>query len=226
MADIKTPTALSLSMEALLASITPNGGAVELHFDVESASLRGVGFAYGGFIRQGGEVLATFALLSTEGAAGACDWVRDNVIPHLGDVPTIETQEELISSFWEIYAGVRARVIDVQGIKPWETTALRRAFAVVFDNGWPVEASFLLAAHDWARENAGAGEFDGPYMPVDVQTGLAALGYNPDLPRGEAAAALGVTGPQHDPRVDAAQSAAIWDAALRGDPKLDRYKVQ
>jgi hypothetical protein len=81
---------------------------------------------------------------------------------------------------------------------------------------WPVEASFIAAAHDWAMANYGAGEFDGPYMPIDITSALAALGYDPDLSRSNAAEALGVTGPKHHPLVDARQSAAVYDAARNG----------
>ncbi len=193
-----------------LTKISADGGLVELHIDVESTSLRGVGFAFGAIVRQGGQVVGEDALLSEEGAAQSGDWVRENVLPHLGDLPRVGTQDGLYEAFWSLYSGVRAAATK---------------FALVGDNIWPVEAAFLHATHDWAMQNAGAGEFDGPYMPVDITSVLLALGYNPDLPRSEAAEALGVTGPKHNPVVDARQSMAVLDAARRGDPVMEPYKV-
>ncbi len=203
-------------------SFSSTGGQVELHVDVESTSLRGEGFAFGVIVRQGSKIHGEIALLSVEGASRASEWVADKVLPHLGGIPTVPTQEALLRTFWNLYKNVREAVIQVHGCKPWELVG---RFAVVGDNMWPVEASFLAAAHDWAMKAAGATEFDGPYMPIDVSSVLCALGYNPDLPRSDAAEKLGVTGAKHDPRIDARQSMAVLDAARRQDPALDKYKV-
>jgi len=202
--------------------ITATGGLVEIHLDVESTSLRGLGFAFGAIVRQGNQVIHKCARLSEEGAAGASEWVKDNVLPHLGDLPKVAMQDELYAAFWTLYATVKSAVIETQGCKPWE---LAGRFAIVGDNMWPVEAGFVMAAHDWAMKNAGASEFDGPYMPIDVTSVLWGLGYNPDLPRSEAAEALGVTGAKHNPVVDALQSMAVLDAARRHHPLLEPYKV-
>lgn len=206
----------TIDTAAIVAAINSGISAatpVELHLDAESTSLRGLGFAFGGFVRQNGIILAEFAAMSREGAALCGDWVKANVLPHLGDIPVVETQTDLHATFWAIYKAAKEATLATYGCKPWE---LGGKFSVVGDNMWPVEASFLIAAHDWAMANDGATEFDGPYMPIDITSVLEALGYDPDLSRSEAAEALGVTGPKHNPLVDARQSAAIYDAARNG----------
>lgn len=205
-----------------MINVRKQGGLVELHLDVESTSLRGVGFAFGAIVRQGEDVLAEVAVLSEEGAAQVSTWVQENVLPHLGDLPRVASQEELYRAFWALYSSLRKAVIDTHGCKPWE---LAGRFALVGDNMWPVEAAFIAAAHDWAMQNAGASEFDGPYMPIDITSVLWALGYNPDLPRSDVAERLGVSGAKHDPRVDCRHSMAVLDAARRQDPILASYKI-
>jgi len=209
----------------IIAAIEKNNGLVEFHLDVESTSLRGTGFAFGGFVRQNGKILGKFALLSKEGEAQASDWVKEKVLPHLKNLPTVETQAELYQAYWKIYSTVRSHVIDLNGIQPWETGKLVRIFRVVWDNGSPVEVKFEDEVISWATENAGASEFDGAYMPIDISTSLSELGYHPDLPRSEVAEKMGITGPQHHPEVDCEQSCTIWDAANRKDPRLDQYKL-
>lgn len=215
-----TMTAITAAAAVIAAAVNA-GDPVELHFDVESTSLRGEGFPFGGFVRQNGVVIADFSAMSAEGAAKCGDWVKANVLPHIADIPVVETQADLHAAFWAVYKAAREATLAAYGCKPWE---LAGKFVVFGDNMWPVESSFLTAAHDWAMANAGAGEFDGPYMPIDVTSALAVLGYNPDLPRAEAAADLGVTGPKHNPVIDARQSAAVYDAACNGT--LDaKYRV-
>lgn len=202
--------------------IKQDGGLVEIHLDVEATTLRGSGFAFGAIVRQGDGIIHECALLSESGAAQSGDWVRENVLPHLGDLPKVTTQDELYASFWTLYSTVRSVVIKTHECMPWE---LAGKFAVFGDNMWPVEANFIMSAHDWAMKNAGARELDGPYLPIDITSVLWALGYNADLPRSEAAEALGVTGAKHNPLIDARQSMAVLDAARRHDPRLRQYRV-
>jgi len=217
-------------LSAAVASIAADSGRVEIHFDVESTSLRGVGFALGGFVRQGKRELMEFALLARSEATLCGEWVQQNVLPHLADLPTVETVEDIYAAYGRLFNAVKSRVMELHGIKPWDTTELRKRFVVVVDNGFPVEAGFEAAC--WRHLLAQASEPDrfavemgGAYMPCDISTALDVLGYNPDLPRAEAAEALGVTGPKHNPVIDARQSAAVFDAARRGDPALDKYRL-
>ena len=75
-----------------------------LLFDVESTSLHGTGFAVGAIVvNRDGTELDRFELLSKEGAEKANDWVKQNVIPHLSDMPTCETDKELRDAFFDFY---------------------------------------------------------------------------------------------------------------------------
>ena len=75
-----------------------------LLFDVESTSLHGTGFAVGAIVvNRGGTELDRFELLSKEGAEKANDWVKQNVIPNLSDMPTCETDKELRDAFFNFY---------------------------------------------------------------------------------------------------------------------------
>ncbi|MHA1540809.1 MAG: hypothetical protein ACTSXL_02765 [Alphaproteobacteria bacterium] len=213
-----------------LEKITKNGGMVQIHLDVEATSLRGEGFAIGGFIRQGKNILTEFELLSEEGAKKAGDWVKENVLPHLKEMPTCKTQKELRKYYFDIFNAVKGKVLELNKLNPWDTSVLRQKFAVVYDNGMPVESQFEMDCWKQALENAKDDEkfgieLGGAYMPIEISTVLDVKGYNPDLPRSEAAEALGVIGPKHNPLVDAKQSAAVYDAAMKKLPILNKYKT-
>jgi hypothetical protein len=72
-----------------------------LLFDVESTSLHGTGFAVGAIVvNKGGSEIDRFELLSKEGATKIGDWVKENVLPSLSDMPTCETDTELRNRFF------------------------------------------------------------------------------------------------------------------------------
>lgn len=121
-----------------------------LLFDVESTSLHGTGFAVGAIVvnRDGTEV-DRFELLSKEGAEKANDWVKQNVIPNLSDMPTCETDKELRDAFFNFY------------LKHKETAE------VWSDVNFPVETNFLHAiVNDAPTER----EWLMPYPLFDVST--------------------------------------------------------
>jgi len=215
-----------------LEAITANADRVEIHLDVESTSLRGTCFAIGGFIRQGKTELYEFSLLAEEGAAEAAPWVQENILLHLQDLPTVKTLAELYDFYGEIFFAVKNRVLELYGLEPWETAKLRKQFAVVIDNGMPVEAAFesacwshLIAKAQEAGEDTFGIEMGGMYMPIEISTALDVLGFDPDLPRSEAAEEAGFTGPKHNPVVDARQSACVYDLALSGQLS-DKYRAE
>lgn len=121
-----------------------------LLFDVESTSLHGVGFAVGAIVvNRGGTEIDRFELLSKEGAAKANEWVKQNVIPHLSDMPTCETEAELRNSFFEFY------------LKHKETAE------VWSDVNFPVETNFLHAIVNDAQTER---EWLMPYPLYDAST--------------------------------------------------------
>jgi hypothetical protein len=158
-------------------------------------------------------------------------WVAENILPHLDDLPRAGSVEEMYEAYGALYFAVKNRVLELHGLQPWDTADLRRHFVVVIDNGMPVEAGFearcwehLAAEAEKDGEDVFGITMGGMYMPVDVSTALDVLGYDPDLPRSEAAEALGATGPKHHPVVDARQSAAVYDAARAGTLP-EKYRV-
>ena len=249
------------NIKNIAAAISKDGGMVEIHLDVESTSLNGIGFAFGAIVRQGQAELGEVAALALEGANMVANggeregFVRKDILPHLGDLPQVETLTELRELWLTLYFAVKNRVMELNGIKPWETGALRRKLVVVIDNGIPVEALFnatamearVVAAEQALRMAVDAEfgdkaeadkayadryfgavtviELGGFYMPRDISTALEEMGYNPDLPRSKVAEALGITGTKHHPVVDARQSMAVYDAAKRRDPVLDTHKL-
>ena len=75
-----------------------------LVFDVESTSLHGSGFAVGAIvIDRTGKYIDQFELLSIEGASKASEWVQDNIIPNLKDMPTCAYDYTLRNLFFEFY---------------------------------------------------------------------------------------------------------------------------
>lgn len=75
-----------------------------LVFDVESTSLHGTGFAVGAIVRaKNHKLIDQFELRSLEGSAKANDWCKENVLPHLGLMPTCETDRELRDAFFDFY---------------------------------------------------------------------------------------------------------------------------
>lgn len=121
-----------------------------LLFDVESTSLHGTGFAVGAIVvNRGGTEIDRFELLSREGAAKANEWVKQNVIPNLADMPTCETDKELRNAFFNFY------------LKHKETAE------VWSDVNFPVETNFLHAiVNDAPTER----EWSMPYPLLDVST--------------------------------------------------------
>lgn len=216
-------------VESVVDAITASGGRVEIHLDVESNGLRGVGFAIGGFVRQGKEELMEFSAIAPLPEGQELDgFVEEKIMPYLGDLPKVDSLEQMYEMYGELFFAVKSRVMELHGLEPWDTSDIRRNFVVVIDNGMPVEANFEAAC--WQHLSAQASEEDrfgvemgGMYAPLDVSSVLDARGYNPDLPRFEVAEAMGVTGPKHHPVVDARQSAAVLDAAMMGT-LAEQYK--
>lgn len=152
-------------------------------FDVEATSLHGIGFAMGAIVANAktGEIIDKFELLSEEGAKQANDWVKQNVLPHLKDMPTCQTNAQLRQQFYLFYA-------------------MHRATSEVWsDVNFPVETNFLA---DVARDNLNMREFEMPYPLKDVST-LVDVNIN----RNEASGILNLR--KHHPVDDAIASLTV-----------------
>ena len=119
-------------------------------FDCESTSLHGSTFAVGCIVSnpQGIEI-DRFEMLSLEGKEKAGDWVKQNVIPNLADMPTCETDLELRNKFFEFY------------FKHKETCEIWS------DCNYPVETNFLEAV---VADDVETREWSMPYPLKDIST--------------------------------------------------------
>lgn len=121
-----------------------------LLFDVESTSLHGTGFAVGAIvINKGGSEIDRFELLSKEGSGKVGDWVKENVLPSLQDMPTCETDVELRTAFFDFY------------------TKHKETVEVWSDVNFPVETNFLSAI---VSDNIAEREWSMPYPLKDAST--------------------------------------------------------
>lgn len=119
-------------------------------FDVESTSLHGTGFAVAVIVSDCyGKIFDEFELKSIEGEALASDWVKENVIPNLVDMPTCSTNKELRDRFFEFY----------MKWKDW--------CHIWTDCGFPVETNFLSEV---VKDDIQNREFLMPYPLRDIST--------------------------------------------------------
>jgi hypothetical protein len=120
-------------------------------FDVESNGLYGEGFAVGAIVSDNkGNVLDTFELKSVEGEKNIDnDWVKENVLQYLSDMPTVQTTKELRTEFYNFY------------MKHKENS---RIFS---DCNYPVETTFLA---DVAKDDLENRQWNMPYPLEDVAT--------------------------------------------------------
>lgn len=165
-----------------------------ISFDAEATSLHGTAFAVGGVLMEtaSGDVVDSFALRAVSHPP-VCDWVRDNVLSRLTDVPTCATVPKLRDQFWN-----------------WLALARRADAIIVVDCGWPVEANLLSACvADYPSRQDQA-----PYPIHEVATILLSAGLDPlgnywTTQMSDAEQAL-----RHNPLVDAKQSALCARTAL------------
>lgn len=153
-----------------------------LVFDVESTSLHGTAFAVGAIVvtREGKEI-DKFELLSTEGLKEASDWVKENVTPHLSDMPFCNTNRELRDQFYSFY------LLHKDSSEIWA------------DCCFPVETNFLSAI---VKDDFEAREFNMPYPLKDISTIV-----DIDIDRNEASEIVGLR--KHNPLDDSIASAKI-----------------
>jgi hypothetical protein len=119
-------------------------------FDVESTSLYGRGFAVGAIVCNiFGEEIDSFELMSTNDALFANDWVKNNVLPCLTEIPTCNTGKELRTRFFDFYMKHRD-TCDV-----WS------------DCNFPVETNFL---REVVKDDEQGRQWVMPYPLKDIST--------------------------------------------------------
>ncbi len=121
-----------------------------LIFDVEATSLHGTAFAVGAIVtdKQGNET-DKFELLSKQGKEKASEWVRENVIPSLTNMPVCDTDRQLRELFYAFYC------------KHKDTAEIWS------DCNFPVETNFLT---EIVNDDLANREFSMPYPLNDVST--------------------------------------------------------
>ncbi|MCF8245532.1 MAG: hypothetical protein K9J37_13660 [Saprospiraceae bacterium] len=120
-----------------------------LVFDCEAVHLHGVTFAAAALVidRSTRQILDQFELLAEEGIPMCGDWVQENVLPHLGDLPTCKTSKELRDRFFQFYQQ-------------------HKGTADIFsDVNFPVETNFLSAI---VADDPEKRQFEMPYPLYDV----------------------------------------------------------
>lgn len=130
---------------------------VILSIDAETNGLWGEIFAVGACLyNEAGEVIAKYAKRST--TAPTNEWVLDNVWPHVAGMDTVEGGEaELLADFARFYHEVRAQHEGVQTL--WHM-------------GHVVEAYLFRRM----RELDFIGDWDAPYVPIEVSAYLDVVG--------------------------------------------------
>jgi len=126
-------------------------------FDAETNGLWGESFAISAAVYEDGKLAADFtAYLGADGVTD--DWVRENVLPKLGDLKVTHTSyDAILEAFAAFYM------------------ANKENADIIAHMGVPVEAKLLLDMHSKGY----IGDWDGPFPFLDVASVLKARGYDP-----------------------------------------------
>jgi len=182
-------------------------------FDLEVDGLYGVGFAIAATVRESGREIASFEGRTPDSAVSD-SWVRENVLPALGDMPvTHQSSEELEEAFWAFYA----QHCLVEG--EWGPSFDSDNIVVIAHCGSPVESGFFRRA----VERDGSRTFQAPLPLHEVGTLLEALGEDAtsvDAYVKKHGITVQFDGVSHHPMYDSVVAAQVWEhamARLRGE---------
>ncbi|HSH31594.1 MAG TPA: hypothetical protein VK963_02915 [Candidatus Saccharimonadales bacterium] len=189
--DIDQP-ALPITLQTKLLSI-----------DIESNGLHGKAFAIGAVVmRLDGTVIDEFSARCS--IAGELDpWVEKHVLPVLGEFPqTHRSARVMRDDFWS-----------------WYKQAKDQADYMMVDNGYPVEARFLISCQD---DDIDERYWDHFFPLLDLSSMLLQVGVKPLAVRYRFVADQLGDEPilQHNPRWDAWVSALAAAKALKMSGRL------
>ena len=128
--------------------------------DVETDGL------YGSFLtaaliaadREGNEIERAYYGIKRENMHVTDDWVKENVLPKLGEYEVCENEKELLQKVWDFWLQYRDDAY------------------MVCDVGYPVETEFLRRC---VELNQAENMWDAPFPLVDLSSLLLAKGYDP-----------------------------------------------
>lgn len=170
-----------------------------ISIDAESNGLAGRAFCVGMTLSDSTGELDFRVFRCPVGEVAVNDWVRDNVLPAITDVP--ETLAEYPFLLAEVYA-----TIDRWG---------GRQVPLIAHVAWPVEARLLLDVYSGERV------WDGPYPLIDVASMLLAKGHDPFTVDGYLAA-HGIDKPEgspHHPLYDARAAERCYRHLMARPPR-------
>lgn len=118
-------------------------------------------------------------------------WVRENVLPHLGNARPFKDEKSLLEAFWAFWEGQKECCGGV----------------ALCDVPCPVEANVLRKCIELDRTR----EYEGPYPLFDLASMLAAKGIDPDASRDKLACSIsGKSFRQHDAAEDVEITSIIY----------------
>lgn len=172
------------------------GATKLLSIDVEANGLHGPAFAVGAvLIKADGTLLDEF--LARCPLMGELDpWVKKNVLPAMKEFPqTHPDAKSMRDAFWA-----------------WFKAAQEQADYVLVDNGYPVEARFLLTCQDDDLENR---YWEHPFPLLELSSLLLQAGVKPLAVRYQLVGELEASKQHHNPRWDAWVSARVAIEAFK-----------
>jgi hypothetical protein len=165
--------------------------------DAEVDGLYGRAFAIAVTVRQDGCELASFQGRVAD-AAVSDTWVRDNVLPALGNMAiTHSSSQELEEAFWEFWLSQKENAV------------------VIAHCGSPVESGLFRRCVERAPAER---IWSGPFPLHEVGTLLLALGEDPASVDGyvrKYGLVVPFSGVSHHPMYDAVVAAVVWDHAVK-----------
>lgn len=172
--------------------------SVILFVDAETDGLWGLPFAVGAVVyNESGVEIARY--VGRSNVQPTNQWVRENVLPNIQDVPDVGGgTDTLLSDFADFYSSMRDQ---------YDVT-------VLWHMGHVVEAYlFRLLV-----EKGFIGEWDAPYVPIEVSAYLQQAGYKPDSVDGYMSAnglSAEYDGATHNPLYDCIASYRVWEHLTR-----------
>ena len=161
--------------------------------DAETDGLYGLAFAIAATVRVDGVEVASFSGCVSDAFVSNA-WVRENVLPALGDMPiTHPTQVHLEESFWQFWM------------------ANREGSACIAHCGSPVESGLFRRC---VERDVTSRQFSGPFPLHELGTLLLSRALDPtsiDSVINEGRLTVPFSGVPHHPMYDAAAAAVVWE---------------